>query len=1091
MGRTFTALALFAALFAAALTHTVGAQVPGPSCRISGRVTSGTTPLPGVAIIARTAQAVITATSTDLDGRYDLAFARQDDASLRAELTGFSPIERALDTAVVCGQSLDLQLSVAPRTATPVARGRAGRGRFETLNVARQGGAPDATPDSDTDTPTQLALPPGFAVEGPTDAVAVNGNVANIDRGALNDRIEALNRGDFLPPPAEGGGGFGLQDGGGFGAGRGGPPGGGAGRAGGPGGRGGFAGRGGGGEPQRVYSFNTGYTLGGSFFDAAPYQLRPEQQPADPDYLRQNADFSVSGPLKIPGIYDGTRRTDFSLNYSSNRGETLFDQYATVPTTAMRGGDFSALSRTLVDPSSGLAFEGNRIPQAQLSPAALYLLQFIPEANLPGTSRNFRYLTATNSATDNLNLRLNHNFTPNAGGRGGRGGGGGGRAGGGGARAGGAGGGAAAATTASMNAQIQFRRNDSERNNVFPSLGGTNTGSTLTVPVNLNVSRRRTQHAFNVNLSRTHSGTRNQYAFVKDVAAEAGITGVATDPFDWGVPALSFSSLSSLNDVTPSERTDTRLTGRYTWSRPMGRHMLRLGGEFRHDVAASRTDSNARGTFVYTGLYSGSDFADFLLGAPQQASVHYGPGDVELRGRAMSVFIQDDWRRTGRLTFNLGLRYELTWPLVEGDGRLINLDVAPDFSAAAPVAAGATGQYSGAFPDALIKTDINNIAPRIGVAWRAAQSMVVRGGYGISYNAGTYSQIARQLASQPPYAVTDTSIGSPTEPLAFENAFAAAAATATTNNFGVDPDYQLGRVQTWNVDASRELTRSWQAGAGYTYAMGSNLDLVRAPNRGPSGLRIEGVEPFLWQTSESSSRLHSANFRLRRRPVRGIGGGVTYTLAQSRDNASSIGGGTVVAQDDQNLEAEWGLSSFNRRHQVRADMRIDLPFGPNRRWLQDAGVWTKLLEMWTMNLTLNVQSGTPLTARVLSSASDAARGTNGTLRADYTGQEIGVDDPTIDQFFNTAAFSLPAAGSFGTAGRNLIIGPGSKELNAQFTRDVSLGDPRTLTIQLRANNLLNLVNYAAIDTTVNSPSFGQVTSVRSMRSMQLTLRVTF
>jgi trimeric autotransporter adhesin len=296
-------------------------------------------------------------------------------------------------------------------------------------------------------------------------------------------------------------------------------------------------------------------------------------------------------------------------------------------------------------------------------------------------------------------------------------------------------------------------------------------------------------------------------------------------------------------------------------------------------------------------------------------------------------------------------------------------------------------------------------------------------------------------------------------------------------------------VQTLNVDVSRDLTRTWTAGGGYTYALGSSLDLVRAPNRGPSGLRIPGVEPFLWQTSESASRLHSSVFRLRRRNVKGLGGGLTYTLAQSRDNASTIGGGaTVVAQDDQNLAAEWGVSSFNRRHQLQANMNIDLPFGPNRKWVTRNGIWTSLLEMWTVNLTFTMQSGTPLTPRVLSSASDAARGTNGTLRADYNGQPIAVDEPTIDRFFNTAAFSLPASGVFGTAGRNVIVGPGSKDLNAQFVRDVGLGGSRVLTIQLRFNNILNLVNYASVDTVVNSPSFGQVTSVRPMRSMQLVFR---
>ena len=125
-------------------------------------------------------------------------------------------------------------------------------------------------------------------------------------------------------------------------------------------------------------------------FDAAPYQLRQGNARTDPQYLRQNADFSVGGPLKLPGIYDGTRRTSFTLNYSSNRGATLFDQYATVPTAAMRSGDFSSLARTLLDPVTHEAFSGNQIPSERIDSAAAYLLRFIPLPNLSGTSRNFR-----------------------------------------------------------------------------------------------------------------------------------------------------------------------------------------------------------------------------------------------------------------------------------------------------------------------------------------------------------------------------------------------------------------------------------------------------------------------------------------------------------------------------------------------------------------------------------------------------------------------------------------------------------------------------------------------------------------------------
>jgi hypothetical protein len=141
--------------------------------------------------------------------------------------------------------------------------------------------------------------------------------------------------------------------------------------------------------------------------------------------------------------------------------------------------------------------------------------------------------------------------------------------------------------------------------------------------------------------------------------------------------------------------------------------------------------------------------------------------------------------------------------------------------------------------------------------------------------------------------------------------------------------------------------------------------------------------------------------------------------------------------------------------------------------------------------TFTWQSGTPYTPRVTGAVSDVARGTNGTLRANYTGEPISLADPTIDRFFNTSAFTIPAAGTFGNASRNLIIGPGSRQLNAQLARDVRLGGNRVMSLQLNTTNLLNMVNYGAIDTAVNSPTFGQILSVRGMRSTQLNLRFRF
>jgi trimeric autotransporter adhesin len=1094
---------------AAAVILPVSAQQAPPACTISGRAASGAAALPGVSLVAFVSDAVKAATSTDLDGTYRLTLP-PGSYDLTAELTGFDPVRRDLVVGGgTCDQTIDLQLALKKPTTQPaVQAARQAAQRFETLAVQTQAGAAsaDATaPEREAlDQATRLLLPPGFSTDAPTEAVAVTGAMASIDRSMMNQRFEAIGRGEFDPVT----GAF-TQ---GFGPGGRGSPGdfGGPGGRGGPGeGRGGRGGAGaqgftigGRGGRQNVYAGNATYTFGGSAIDSSPYQLRAGSQNAKRPYTRQNFNVAFGGPVRIPGVYNGTRRTTFNATYGGNRGSSLFDQYATVPTEQMRAGDFSFAALPVFDPVSGQPFPGNQVPAGSVHPAARVLLDYIPLPNLPGATRNFHHSTTSQSSGDNVNVRISHNFTPAvAGGRGGgRGGaGGGGRLGG----LGGRGGRGQQGTSVVLNTQLQYRRNESDQVNVLPTLGGRNEGSTLSVPIGLTVMRRGMMHNVNVSVTRTRSNATNQYAFVEDVAGRAGISGVATDPFDWGVPALSFAGLSAVRDLTPSRRTDTRVATSYTWTRPTRTHTLRIGGDFRFDRSRSQADSNARGAFVFTGLYASGgrltvprasflDFADFLLGLPQQASVQFGPGHVEMRGRSMSLFVQDDWRKSGTLTFNLGIRYELLWPFLERNGHMVNLDTPPDFSAAVPVTSGGAGPFGGRFPDALMNADANNLAPRVGVAWRAKPGTVVRGGYGISFNSGSYAAIARQLVAQPPFAVSNTSLGTPASPLSLSDPLSNATPTGTANNYGVARDYALGLVQTWNGDISRDFGQVWNVGAGYTHTRGSSLDIVRAPNRGPDGLRIEGVQPFLWQTSEGSSTLHAGTVRARRRPVRGIGGGLTYTLARSRDNASTIGGGgTVVAQDDRNLAAEWGLSSFDRRHQLSVDVNIELPFGPNRPWLSGGGFWSRALENWRLNASYIWQAGTPLTARTVGAAADVSRGTNGTLRADYDGGPVPADNPTIDRFFNVEAFSVPAAGLFGTAGRNTIIGPGSRLLNAQLARDVRLGGNRSLGVTVNASNLLNTVNYANVDTNVNSPSFGQVTSVRPMRAVQLNARFRF
>jgi hypothetical protein len=419
---------------------------------------------------------------------------------------------------------------------------------------------------------------------------------------------------------------------------------------------------------------------------------------------------------------------------------------------------------------------------------------------------------------------------------------------------------------------------------------------------------------------------------------------------------------------------------------------------------------------------------------------------------------------------------------------MTNLDVTPDFSAASPVISGGVGPYTGVFPVGLLDTDANNVGPRLGLAYRVAKNTVFRTGYGITYNSASYASIARQLTGQPPFAETATNVGTPEVPLTLAEGLISTTAE-TTNNYGVDRDYALGMIQTWNAALSRDFPGNWNVTGIYTGTKGTDLDILRAPNRGPLGPLIQDVQAFIWESSGGHSLMNAGTIILRKRQSGGIGAGLSYTLAESTDNASSLGAGApVVAQNDKDLDSEWALSSFDRRHQVSGDLTVELPFGPNRHWLKNSGWLASLAGGWTTQMTLTLQSGTPFTARVIGEAIDVSRGSNGSLRADYNGEPIQLSDPTIDEFFNAAAFTVPAPGLFGDSERNTIIGPGIRQLNGALTRDIRLAPNRTISLQINANNLLNTIQWATIDTSINSPTFGQVLSVRPMRTVTISIR---
>jgi hypothetical protein len=821
-----------------------------------------------------------------------------------------------------------------------------------------------------------------------------------------------------------------------------------------------------------------------SVWDARPYSLNQATPPKISHY-DEHFGASLGGPVYLPHIYDGRDRTFFFANYNLDRRESPIDSFSTVPTSQERSGNFCDRNAQLYDPSSNISGPrtslGCNIPSSMLNSAALGLLKYIPEPNLPGFVQNFHLQGTVPTSSNFVNVHVLHTISARY----------------------------------SLNGGYNFESSHADTLTNFPAVAGSN--QTRNQNVDLSLVQNWTPRLINVtslNFNRSRIETLSNNSFVQNVAGELGITGVSSAPMNYGIPQIGYTSFSGLNDPVPAlNRNQTwRFDDGVTYT--YGKHTLTTGFEVRRIDWNKLGDPIPRGSFTFTGLMTsqldsvgqpvagtGLDFADFLLGLPQSTNTRYGSSASYFRSWGYDAYVQDDWRIRPRFTFSYGLRYDYITPAIELYNAIANLDVNAGLGQVAVVIPGQTGPFSGPLPRSLVRGDPNNLAPRVGFAWQPfrSDSTIIRGGYSIFYNESIYQQLAFDMANQPPFAEAQTRLTSASSILTLENGFPPAPPTTAQNTWAIDPNYRVGYAQIWDLSIERQFRDGWMLNVYYTGTKGTHLDLQIAPHNAPPGSPLapdgqtQAASGFIYDTFGASSIYHAGHVVVRKRPTHGLMFVGDYAFGKSIDDASTFGGGTAaVVQNDNNFRAERGLSSFDIRHQFRGFTFYQLPFGPRQRWAR--GGWTeRLFGNYRVNAIVTLNSGTPFTARVLgASTNNAATGASFSLRADQIASGCG-GPGTTTEFFNTAAFAVPPAGQYGDAARNTICGPSMFSLNMGLDRSFVFGQDRQRRLDIRweAQNLTNTPHFTGLDTVVNSATYGRVNAVGNMRTMDLTVRVSF
>jgi hypothetical protein len=689
-----------------------------------------------------------------------------------------------------------------------------------------------------------------------------------------------------------------------------------------------------------------------------------------------------------------------------------------------------------------------------------------------------------------------------------------------------------------INLSYNYSHSAADQRNIFLPLGGATETDGNALNAGYTIGYGRLSNNASVSWNRSNSATRNYFTNTSNnpsalvglnVPNESG--GFADPGFYNGLASFSISNFAGLSNTTPNQIINQTISFSDFVAWRHAKHNMRYGLDIRRVHADSIGGNNPLGSYTFTGYAtaspadqlagtggqtSGSAFADFLLGLPQSTNIQAGLYKTYLRENVYDGYVLDDWRVLSNVTLNYGLRYEYFAPYTEKNNRLVNLDHDANFSTASihPVEPGAPG-----FPTSLVNPDRTMFAPRFGFAWRpkfaprVTKELVVRGGYGINYNTGQFATFARSLSHQEPFSQTQTNdvptptTGSPNPTptgcttltpntlnptLTLANGFGCSTALTITNNYAVDKNYRLGMVQLFNLNIQRTFPLGIVFNLGYNGSHGGNLDMVGSPNGTPSGTTTPGIAPFDFEQSIAWSNSNQLVASLQKRQQKGIALGVTYTYSHTIDNASGVGGavGTPI-QNFYRPDLEAGNASFDQRHNLTGNWVLELPFGPNRAYLNKGGVMSKIMDGYSLSGTFTFGTGLYFTPQYSGNQAEATSGNTFRLRPNRDLTQSSKGPGTVTQFFNTAAFSIPGSGQYGTAAQGSIEGPGTVSVNASLSRTVPLGDSRSFEARVTASNVFNTVQYNGINTTVNSGNFGEVTSAATMRTLLVQARYRF
>ena len=820
--------------------------------------------------------------------------------------------------------------------------------------------------------------------------------------------------------------------------------------------------------------------------DARNFFDRPGQP--KPPFKRSQFGGALGGPII-------RNRTFFFGDYEGTRIRESRTVTNTIPTPAMRAGDFSALSTTIYDPltfdpgtRNRTAFPNNRIPDQRIDPVAKAAAAWYPDPQNTSFTQNFLYNPPRRANIDKYDARVDHSV--------------------------------GSSDNVYYRLSHQKEVTPPSPNLPEPAFGGgasetTNDGTNMALVWNHIVSPALVT---STRLGWNRALTSILPPVSRNLNAQIGLNGV--EQSEPGGAAFNISGYSTLGlgGFLPlyADSQVRQLINDSTWTK--GRHSIKFGTNLMWLQVYLNNLRQAQGIFSFNGsfarnpsnLQGGNPFADFLLGFPSQTNFS---NSIYMNARTnwVSLYLNDEWRATSRLTLNVGLRYELRRPWVETRNFNSIFDIDTDLANPHWVVA----KDGSRFDRALVEAAGNNFAPRFGFAYQVGPETVVRGGYGI-YLGMTENSIGLGPFN-PPFMIGIAQIEDGVTPgISLRQGIPAGILTPQKAgtigaNSALEIRPSLPYSQQWNFNIQRQIGQSWLAEVGYSANVAHHLEKEWNYNYalpGPGSLQsrrrfqsaiwpgtnivvpVSTVQRVQW---DGNSGFHSLQTKLQRSFVRGLSvlGSYVWSKTTGDSCGKSASGNSPGCgyQDPLNHRLERALDNQHVAHRFVLSPIWELPFGKDRSvgsgW---SAVPNALFGDWSLASIVTLASGTPMSVTV---QGDPAN-TGNVNRPDVIGNPfLDREDRTPERWFNTNAFARNQQFAYGNAGRNILLQPGVANVDFAAYKRFVVTEGTSVQLRFEAFNLFNTPSFNSPNATLGNPEFGRITAAGRQRNLQFGLKVVF